>query len=113
MQDDNRLYIEGNKVLVTEPGMYAPVLINQAAEKVVDYSAQNPLGKKLYLPKRKKLTGRDIITVTTELGYTYGPGWQIILENHEPVLYADNLDVALADVKARLKKSAGRDYDIQ
>ncbi len=112
MQDDNRLNIENNKVLVTEPGMYIGYLSVEAEKKVPNYNMMNPLGKILSFPRKVEVRrgGAD----TAMLGYTYGPGWQYVLTTTKEWLYTDGDPVeVIKQIRAEVKEKTGQPGSIE
>lgn len=109
MKEDNRLSIESNKVLITEPGMYVGAFgESEASKKVINYNPKNPLGRTLMFPKKVKVGGA-MAALTTDLGYTYGPGWQCVTEGTVDYIYTDGDPVeVVAMINAEIEKVSGR-----
>ena len=109
MREDNRLSIAGNKVLITEPGMYGGAYgFAEAGKKVVKYNHANPIGRTLMFPRKVKV-GAAMNAVTTNLGYTYGPGWQCVTEGAFDYIYTDGEpEEVVAMINAEIKKVTGK-----
>lgn len=88
---DYRHSIEGNKITVNQPGMYAP-----------------ELNKELYIIPEEEISEARYNGVAAELG-VYGPGYQVIEKEGKYFLKADDLETVKAYLETKYKEVTGED----